>query len=90
MTGQTYLKSRLRWEHNAETWPHYKRVVGAGVNCDADASGYFLNSDGSKTLTSDEDAAMILLFSRMLAVRKSKMAILDRLRCALAKLLLGV
>ena len=90
MTGQTYLKSRLRWAYNAETWPYYKRVIGVGVDCDADAQGYFLNSDGSKTLTSDEDAALILLFSRMLAARKAKLAIWDRLRCALAKMLLGV
>jgi hypothetical protein len=87
---ETYLKTRMRWAYNAETWPYYKRVVGVGVDCDADASGYFLNSDGSKTLTTDEDAAMILLFSRMLAVRKVKLAVWDRVRCALAKLLLGV
>jgi hypothetical protein len=90
MTGQTYLKNRLRWAYDAKTWPYYTRVIGVGVDCDADAQGYFLNSDGSKTLTSDEDAALILLFSRMLAARKTKLAIFDRFRCALAKLLLGV
>lgn len=90
MTGQTYLKSRLRWEYNAEAWPYYTRVIGVGVDCDAHAQGYFINSDGSKTLTSDENAALILLFARTLAARKSKLSIWDKARCALAKVLLGV
>jgi len=89
MAEQTYLKNRLRWVHNAETWPYYKRVIGVGVDCDADVQGYFINSDGSKTPTSDGNAALILLFARTLAARKTRLHIFDRLRCALATMLLG-
>jgi hypothetical protein len=88
MAKQTYLKSRLRWAHNAEKWAYYKRVIGVGVDCNTDVQGYFINSDGSKTLTSDENAALILLFARTLASRKQKLAICDKLRHVLAKLLL--
>lgn len=90
MNKPTYQKSRFRWAHNADTWPHYRRVIGVGVDCDGDAAGYFLNSDGSRTSTSDEDAALILLFARTLAARGARMSVMDRLRRAIAKRLLGI
>lgn len=86
----TYLKSKFRWLHNSETWPFYKRVVGVGVDCDADASGYILNSDGSKTSVSDREAALILLFARTLAAKKSKLSVIDKARCAIAGVLLNI
>lgn len=86
----TYLKSKFRWLHNAETWPYYKRVVGVGVDCDSDAQGYLINSDGSKTFVSDRESALILLFARTMAAKKSKLSIVDKARCALASMLLNI
>ena len=89
MNNKTYLKSKFRWLHDADTWPYTKRIVGCGVNCDADAEGYFIYSDGSKVFTSDENAALILLFSRCLAAKHYKLGLIDRVRCAIAKFLLN-
>ena len=90
MNKPTYQKSRFRWAHSADTWPYCRRVIGVGVDCDGDAAGYFINSDGSKTSASDEDAALILLFARTLAARGAKMSVMDRLRCAIARRLIGI
>jgi len=63
----TYIKARL-----AISWPCYKRIVGCVVDCDNDCAGYVIESDGSRTGTSDISAAKILLFSRLLAARSAR------------------
>lgn len=81
--AETYNKSKFRWTAGVTEWPYYKTIVGCGVK-DDDVNGYFIHSDGSYSGMTEENGALVLLMSRVLAerTRNKRLGWRNRLRLA--------